>query len=178
MRIISVLFFFSLFFSSIHAQQFTEQIQQQKEGEGQLTINQSQSITDMVNGAVKTITRLISPASKPKVQSGDSIPGQAIDSLDVQDGNGPRIRVNGFRIQVYSGDNTRKGKSDAKYFGQRVRNAYAELPVYISFVSPHWLCRVGDFRTNEEALEYLRQMRESGTFDEAVIVKCKVNVKL
>ena len=84
--------------------------------------------------------------------------------------------VNGYRIQVYSGDNSRKGKMEAMAMGQRVRGMFPELPVYTHFVSPHWICRVGDFRTYEEANEYFRQMKESGQYAEAVMVRCKVIV--
>ena len=51
------------------------------------------------------------------------------------------------------------------------------MSVYAGFQSPHWLCRAGDFRTVEEANEYLHKMRETGRFDEAVIVKSKINVR-
>ena len=35
---------------------------------------------------------------------------------------------------------------------------------------------MGDFRTYEEANEYFRQMKESGQYAEAVMVRCKVIV--
>ena len=79
------------------------------------------------------------------------------------------MKINGYRIQVYFGDNSRKGKTEARAAGLRFRNSFAELPVYVSFVSPHWLCRAGDFRTMEEASDVLRQIREMGIFPEAVI---------
>ena len=56
--------------------------------------------------------------------------------------------------------------------------SFPDLPVYVSFASPHWLCRAGDFRSMEEASEVLRQIREMGIFREAVIVKSKINVRL
>ena len=98
----------------------------------------------------------------------------AVDSLSL----GPKVKINGFRIQVYFGDNSRKGKTEAQAAGRRFRNTFPQLPVYVNFVSPHWLCRAGDFRTMEEANEMLRQIREMGIFREAVIVKSKINVRL
>jgi len=88
------------------------------------------------------------------------------------------MKMNGFRIQVYFGDNSRQGKAEARAVGQRFRNSFPELPVYVNFDSPHWLCRAGDFRTMEEASEVLRQIREMGIFREAIIVKSKINVRL
>jgi hypothetical protein len=96
------------------------------------------------------------------------------DSLSL----GPKVKINGFRIQVYFGDNSRKGKTEARAAGLRFRNSFPELPVYVSFASPHWKCQAGDFRTIEEASEILKQIREMGIFREAVIVKSKINVRL
>ena len=85
--------------------------------------------------------------------------------------------MNGYRIQVYFGDNSRQGKAEARAAGLRFRNSFPEHSVYVSFISPHWLCRVGDFRTREEAREVLRQIREMGMFREAVVVKSKINAR-
>ena len=91
---------------------------------------------------------------------------------------GPKTRVNGFRIQVYFGDNSGRAQSEARSAGGRFRNYFPYLPVYVSFVSPHWKCMVGDFRTREEASEVLSQIRAMGIFREAIIVRSKVNVRL
>ena len=90
----------------------------------------------------------------------------------------PRMKANGFRIQVYFGDNSRRGKGNARSAGRLFKAYFPDLPVYVSFVSPHWLCRAGDFQTIEEAQAVLHEIREMGAFPEAVIVKSKVYVKL
>jgi hypothetical protein len=87
-----------------------------------------------------------------------------------------RIRVNGYRVQVYYGGNNQKAKQEARKMAERVKIWFEELPVYTSFSSPHWICRVGDFQTREEAMEVLQAMRESGRFPRAIIVKSKINI--
>ena len=87
-----------------------------------------------------------------------------------------RIRVNGYRVQVYYGGNNQKAKLEARKMAERVKIWFEELPVYTSFSSPHWICRVGDFQTREEAMEVLQAMRESGRFPRAIIVKSKINI--
>ena len=82
--------------------------------------------------------------------------------------------MNGYRIQVYSGGNSRQSKNEAAMMGQRVRSLFGDLSVYTHFLNPHWICRVGDFKTYEEANEMYRQMKETGRFREAVIVKSKI----
>jgi hypothetical protein len=165
-------FIFSLSTLTLGAQQtFTDKLQQVVESAGRIVLHQEQSITELVNGALKSST------SKKKQVDGsdqDSIASFAVDSLS----RGIKVKMNGYRIQVYFGDNSRKGKAEARSAGLRFRNYFPGHSVYITFVSPHWLCRVGDFRTNEEAREVLRQIREMGIFREAVIVKSKINARL
>jgi diaminopimelate epimerase len=88
-----------------------------------------------------------------------------------------RIRVNGFRIQVYYGGNNKKSKQEAYNMAGRVKIWFENLRVYTSFSSPHWICRAGDFQTREEAMEVLQAMRESGRFPRAIIVKSKVFIR-
>lgn len=87
-----------------------------------------------------------------------------------------RTRVDGFRVQVYYGGNNHKSKLQAQRMAERAKIWFEEHSVYTSFASPHWICRVGDFRSREEAMVLLEAMRESGRFPMAVIVKSKVNV--
>ena len=69
-----------------------------------------------------------------------------------------------------------KAKQEARKMAERVKIWFEELPVYTSFSSPHWICRVGDFQTRDEAMEVLQAMRESGRFPKAIIVKSKINI--
>ncbi|MBO4549121.1 MAG: SPOR domain-containing protein [Bacteroidaceae bacterium] len=159
---------------NIGAQQtYTEKLQQAVESAGRIILHQEKAITDLVNGAKNNASK---PSQKKQVDSTshDSTQTTATDSLSL----GPKVRMNGYRIQVYFGDNSRKGKSEARAAGLRFRNSFPEHSVYVSFISPHWLCRVGDFRTREEAREVLRQIREMGIFREAVVVKSKINARL
>jgi hypothetical protein len=162
----------SLSVYTLNAQQtFTDKLQEVVESAGRIVLHQEKNITDLVNGALKS-----SPSKKKQVenQEHDSIASAAVDSLS----QGIRVKMNGYRIQVYFGDNSRKGKAEARAAGLRFRSSFPEHSVYVSFISPHWLCRVGDFRTNEEAREVLRQIREMGIFREAVIVKSKINARI
>ena len=88
-----------------------------------------------------------------------------------------RIRINGFRVQVYYGGNNQKSKQEAYKKAQLVKIWFEGLHVYTSFSSPHWICRVGDFQTREEAMEVLLAMRESGRFPGAAIVKSRINIR-
>jgi predicted Zn-dependent peptidase len=60
---------------------------------------------------------------------------------------------------------------------EKVKIWFEDLPVYTTFSSPRWTCRVGDFQTREEAMELLTTMRETGRFPKAIIVKSKINIR-
>lgn len=87
----------------------------------------------------------------------------------------PKRRVRGFRVQVYAGDNTRSARQKAQSIAVQVKNYFPELAVYAHFVSPRWVCRVGDFKTYGEAQTYLRKIRAK-KYREALIVKTTILV--
>lgn len=150
-------------------------------GEGEIIIRQDDRITSLVNSdssfpeaAAKTgAARHASgrPAGEPKTQDVGA-PGEAAETAESA---AVHVRhVKGYRIQVYAGNNSRKSRIEAAQAGQRVRGLFPELPVYTHFYPPRWVCRVGDFRTAEEAQACLAQIRESKLFPAATLIKTTV----
>lgn len=88
------------------------------------------------------------------------------------------LRYIGYRVQIYAGNNTRQAKNEAYGIGARVKEYFPELTVYTSFNPPRWLCRVGDFRSIEEADAMMRRLRSTGVFKEVSIVKDQINIPL
>lgn len=84
-------------------------------------------------------------------------------------------KVNGYRVQVLSGGNSRQDKKRVQQAGNDVKAVFPELPVYVHFYSPRWICRVGNFRSYEEASHILKQLKKLG-FKEACIVSGKITV--
>ena len=84
-------------------------------------------------------------------------------------GSGTVIKAKGFRIQVYSGNNTRASKEKATDIANTLRSSYPELPVYTFFKSPRWLCTVGDFISVEEAYETMRKLKKETSYKEIFI---------
>lgn len=85
-------------------------------------------------------------------------------------GSGTIIKAKGFRIQVYSGNNTRASKEKATDIANTLRSSYPELPVYTFFKSPRWLCTVGDFISVEEAYETMRKLKKETSYKEIFIL--------
>ena len=68
-----------------------------------------------------------------------------------------------------------KEKADEKTRNS-IKSHYPNVPVYVHFYSPRWICRVGNYRTYEEAHQMLVSLRNLG-FDQATIVKGKITVR-
>ncbi len=99
-------------------------------------------------------------------------------NLNMVNGTDEMLKVPGFRIQIYAGKNSREARTEATSLGEKVKSLFPELSVYTLFVSPRWLCRVGDFRSIEEADVMMRQLEKTGEFKEITIVKEQINIPL
>ena len=92
---------------------------------------------------------------------------------------GKKIQTVGYRIQIYAGGNTRLSKEEAQKAAQYVKDNYPEIPVYTEFVAPRWVCRVGDYKTIEEADQAMRMLKKSRSFKEiAILPNQLINITL
>jgi len=174
------------------AQTFTQHVQQQKAGQGTVTIHESQEIDQLVNsvilGTTATPTKPATPTSPtksanptkatspttPTTTGNDTTPEEDPVDLTKKIRSGG-IKVNGYRVQAFAGGNSRKDRQQAESVGNQIKSNYPEVPVYVHFYSPRWICRVGNYRTYEEAHQMLLSLRKMG-FTEAIIVKGKITV--
>ncbi|WP_455586236.1 SPOR domain-containing protein [Bacteroides sp.] len=88
------------------------------------------------------------------------------------------IKTSGYRVQTYAGNNTRQAKTEAYNIAAKIKEYFPDLPIYSFFNPPRWLCRVGDFRSIEEADAMMRKLRATGVFKEVSIVKDQINIPL
>lgn len=84
-------------------------------------------------------------------------------------------KVTGYRIQAFSGGNTRADREKANRIGDEIKQKYPDQPVYVHFYSPRWICRVGNFRSYQEAAQVLKGIKAMG-YTQACIVKGKITV--
>ena len=142
-------------------QTFTEKLTEECEEQGTVRVFQSDAITYLVNGVAS-------------IGQGDSI---AIAGTHVDAKGQPRMmKVTGFRIQIYAGGNSRASRNEAVAMATKIRSYFSDLKAYTLFQSPRWLCRIGDFRTIEEATQMLHKVKETHEFDEATIVKSMIQI--
>ncbi|MBR3110913.1 MAG: SPOR domain-containing protein [Prevotella sp.] len=165
---------------------FTEQLQQSKVGEGKVTVTQSKTIDELVNNPSMpaTTTTTPTPATTTPVKpqqtvklSVDDLTDTSLpyDSIDHNRKIMKGQKVNGFRVQIFAGGNGRVDRQKAERIGDDIKTLFPNEPVYVHFYAPRWICRMGNYRTYEEAHDILTRVKSLG-YPSAVIVKGKITV--
>ncbi len=164
------------------AQTFTQRIQSGTTGQATVTLHQSAEIDRLVNSATLTTTSHSAtagtttqrPAANNQQPTANS--EQETGTVDMSKKvlrNG--VKVNGYRVQAFAGGNSRKDRQKAEQIGNNIKAHYGNVPVYVHFYSPRWICRVGNYRTYEEAHQMLQNLRNLG-YNQASIVKGRITV--
>ena len=175
------------------AQTFTQRLQKTVAGQGKVTIHQSDSIDQLVNTTVLTAKRATAPTTKPTATSTPSATSHTNVASTTSKPSTPHAeetpdttaistqkmlrgqKVMGYRVQAFAGGNSRKDRQQAEQVRNSIKSHYPNVPVYVHFYSPRWICRVGNYRTYEEAHQMLVSLRALG-FEQATIVKGKITV--
>jgi cytoskeletal protein RodZ len=182
-------YFFTFLPLTISAQTFTQRLQKSVNG-ATVTVHQDKAIDDLVNGPNTPIatkksqpektassvasTTPTSPTSSttPTVPTSKPAP---TDTASVAHKSSHSIKTTGFRVQVFAGGNSRKDKQTAERMGNELRTLFPHEAVYVHFYSPRWICRMGNYRTQEEAHRALVEVKKLG-YTSATIVKGKITI--
>jgi len=178
---------------------FTQRLQQSKNGEGKITVTQDKAIDELVNGPAATAptrTKTTTTQQKPtetqqkatekpaenkelvsKAVAEEHHDSTTIDNPDeIQKKIMKGVKVAGYRVQVFAGGNTRNDRVKAERIGSEIKSLFPGVPVYVHFYSPRWICRMGNYRTYEEAHAVLERVKNNG-YQSAIIVKGKITVQ-
>jgi len=189
----------SSFLIPAKAQTFTDRIQQQTAGQGTVTIHQSADIDKLVNSTTLVMSKSTSattasggtpsagtlgnsasgasnatPSKRVSQLAGTPEQEQAPVDMSKKVMRGG-IKVNGYRVQAFAGGNSRRDRQQAEQTGNNIKQHFPNVPVYVHFYSPRWICRIGNYRTYEEAHQMLVSLRNLG-YSQASIVKGKITV--
>jgi len=85
---------------------------------------------------------------------------------------------NGYRVQVFSSNTQRTAKTEAFKIEKNLREIFPEHAVYVSYTSPFWKVRIGDFKTLHEAQVFRVEVIDAfpGFKSETYAVKDIVNL--
>lgn len=102
-------------------------------------------------------------------------PVAAVDTVTMAKKSSHTYKTTGFRVQVFAGGNSRKDRQQAERVGNELRTLFPQESVYVHFYSPRWICRMGNYRTYEEAHQQLQEVKRLG-YNAATIVKGKITL--
>ena len=186
--------------SGAQAQTFLDRLKQPTKDKAVVTITQDAAIDKLVNGnnaTNATIETKKAPANTTKKEnttsntatsnatSNTATPSSNTSASHASSTEEPDMskkvmknsyKVTGYRVQAFAGGNTRNDRRTAETVGNSIKRRFPEQPIYVHFYSPRWICRVGNFRTYEEAHAMLLEIREMG-YKQASIVKGKISVQ-
>lgn len=124
-------------------------------GKGKVIINQPEGIRRMVG------TRL----------SGSNVEKTESETF---------LKVQGYRTQVFSGNNQRSSKDEAFRKEKEIKELFPDVPTYVTYTAPFWKLRIGDFRSHEEAYHMMRLLMDAfpSYGKEMYIVKEEIKIPL
>lgn len=73
--------------------------------------------------------------------------------------NAARQRSSGYRVQVFLDNNPSTAKATARSRANAISSRFPELRTYVTYNSPYWRLRVGDFKTQAEAAAAAEDLR-------------------
>ncbi|MCM1077490.1 MAG: SPOR domain-containing protein [Bacteroides sp.] len=87
-------------------------------------------------------------------------------------------RMAGYRVQVFSDNNARTAKSEARAKQRVIASRFPNYQTYVMYTSPYWRLKVGDFKTQKEANAAADELRKAfpSYSKEIRVVRDRVNV--
>ncbi|MDE6041281.1 MAG: SPOR domain-containing protein [Muribaculaceae bacterium] len=86
------------------------------------------------------------------------LPGASFAKVDSENDDAPAVRT-GYRVQVYDDNNPRSARSQAEHVRSEVTAHFPQYNAYVTFNSPYWRVKVGDFKNRAEAEQALAEIR-------------------
>ena len=85
-----------------------------------------------------------------------------------------------YRVQLFSDNRSTTAKAEADRRAARVREIFTDVDVYVTFTSPFWRLRVGNFRSYEDANKILHELKTAfpDMASEMRIVRDRANVEM
>ena len=182
----------------VQAQTFLDRLKKPAKDKAVVTVTQDAAIDKLVNGDITAKTTIVNKkehAASTKKESAHSAstkkesahsasttttPPASSSTIEEPDMSNKVMKnsykVMGYRVQAFAGGNKRNDRQAAENVGNAIKRRFPEQPIYVHFYSPRWICRVGNFRTYEEAHAMLVEIREMG-YKQASIVKGKISVQ-
>lgn len=166
---------------------FTQRLRQRSGG--RIVLVQNSSIDLLVDGrkpeaipakknAADTINVLPDKPALSAHKDGKAVHSQNEQHLSLPTAPTAYTTTSGWRVRFYMGGSSRAEKENAQAAGRAFKSRFPDVPVYMHFMSPHWVCVAGDFLTRAEAEAFIQRVRSMpGVRSSSMsVIKSKVKV--
>ncbi|WP_290087320.1 SPOR domain-containing protein [Paramuribaculum intestinale] len=100
--------------------------------------------------------------ARQQTESADSNKAAADEAVETTEHSAAtRTKTAGFRVQVFSDNNQRTAKNEARTKARIIGERFPELRTYVTYTSPYWRLKVGDFRTQRDAQAAADDIRQA-----------------
>lgn len=140
----------------------------------------------MADSEVITIIDHITKGTSNTVNQPDKLMQRLIPVEGVEEDEEPKEdiarpvngRMAGYRVQVFSDNNARTAKNEARSKQRVISSRFPQYQTYVMYTSPYWRLKVGDFRTQQEANNAAEELRRAfpSYSKEIRVVRDRVNV--
>ena len=161
LKIFLITFFFQAFFASAqepvqsnvskqNSSTIIEELNTNRPAQGNVMVYQDEAIKDIL--------------AKPA-------PAANLPVFSSADGTSQYVKMRGYKVQVFSGNDQRKSKDEAYYKQRLINDSFEDIETVVFFKSPRWILRAGNFKTREEANAALGQiMRQFPNFGKEMYI--------
>lgn len=90
-------------------------------------------------------------------------PSEVTDAQSSQEGKtgGSTVRSGGYRIQVFSDNNARSAKTEARTQARNISARFPQHRTYVVYNAPFWRLKVGDFRNQQDAQQAADEIKRA-----------------
>lgn len=134
---------------------------------GTVSVNQDPRLTELLGTSHTSLSETEDTNMLPDLGEGSTAPDESTE----------KIKILGYRIQVYAGDNSRQAREEAHRMAAKIKNIFPGTAVYTHFQPPRWLCRLGNFKTLAQAQAAYHKLYAEPGFKEMSIVKSPIVVE-
>lgn len=135
--------------SNAQSRSIVDDLNTTKAGQGKIVIYQDEGIRNLIGANM-----IASIAVNPAVVS-----SQLSTTTDGTNTSQNFIRAKGYRIQVYSGNDQKVARNEANSRKAAIQSSFPNMEVTVSYNSPVWRVRAGNFKTQEQASQALSELK-------------------
>lgn len=98
--------------------------------------------------------------SHPEKLAARLLPARNVTTSATETGTATPTATGGYRIQVFSGNNPRTARAEAHSRAAAIGAEFPEWATYVTFDSPYWRLKVGDFRSYDDGRAALSLLKK------------------